>query len=244
MTATPARRPRRGDQCGGRGRGRARPHRRADRPEVWIRVRTRAEARAAAAVVDAAFARGEHLPLRGLDGRGQGQHRRRRPADHGRPARRSRSRPTISAPCVVALERPGRSWSARPTWTSSPPAWSAPARRYGAVASVVAPDRIGGGSSSGSAVAVALGLVDLALGTDTAGSGRVPAACQGIVGLKPTVGLVSVDGRGARLPVVRLRLRLRPIGRAGLPCAARCWPRPRPDPTRLPPRATASPLGP
>src|ERR1700704_2559278 len=48
---------------------------------------------------------------------------------------------------------------------------------------------ISGGSSSGSAVAVATGLVDLALGTDTAGSGRVPAAFQGIVGVKPTPGL-------------------------------------------------------
>lgn len=59
---------------------------------------------------------------------------------------------------------------------------------------VIAPDRIPGGSSSGSAVAVAAGLVDFALGTDTAGSGRVPAACNGIVGLKPTPGLVSARG--------------------------------------------------
>lgn len=51
-----------------------------------------------------------------------------------------------------------------------------------------------GGSSSGSAVAVALGIVDLALGTDTAGSGRVPAAFNGIVGLKPTRGLVPTEG--------------------------------------------------
>jgi allophanate hydrolase len=53
---------------------------------------------------------------------------------------------------------------------------------------------IPGGSSSGSAVAVAAGLVPLALGTDTAGSGRVPAALNNIVGLKPTLGMVSTWG--------------------------------------------------
>ncbi len=53
---------------------------------------------------------------------------------------------------------------------------------------------IPGGSSSGSAVAVAAGLVGFALGTDTAGSGRVPAACNNIVGLKPTRGLLSTRG--------------------------------------------------
>ena len=53
---------------------------------------------------------------------------------------------------------------------------------------------IPGGSSSGSAVAVAAGLVPLALGTDTAGSGRVPAGLNNIVGLKPSLGLVSNAG--------------------------------------------------
>jgi amidase len=53
---------------------------------------------------------------------------------------------------------------------------------------------IPGGSSSGSAVAVANGLADVAFGTDTAGSIRVPAACCGIVGLKTTFGLVSLQG--------------------------------------------------
>ncbi|GAB3893888.1 allophanate hydrolase [Microbispora bryophytorum subsp. camponoti] len=65
---------------------------------------------------------------------------------------------------------------------------------YGAVRAATDPDRISGGSSSGSAVAVALGLADLALGTDTAGSGRVPAAFNGIVGLKPTRGLIPAEG--------------------------------------------------
>jgi allophanate hydrolase len=55
-------------------------------------------------------------------------------------------------------------------------------------------DLVSGGSSSGSAVAVARGIVPLALGTDTAGSGRVPAAFNNIVGLKPSLGLVSTSG--------------------------------------------------
>lgn len=55
-------------------------------------------------------------------------------------------------------------------------------------------DLIPGGSSAGSAVAVATGIVPLAIGTDTAGSGRVPAMLNNIVGLKPSLGLVSTHG--------------------------------------------------
>lgn len=65
---------------------------------------------------------------------------------------------------------------------------------YGAVRHAAESTRISGGSSSGSAVAVALGAVDFALGTDTAGSGRVPAALHGLFGLKPTKGWVSAAG--------------------------------------------------
>lgn len=65
---------------------------------------------------------------------------------------------------------------------------------YGVVRNAVDPDYIAGGSSAGSAVAVALGLVGFALGTDTAGSGRVPAGLNGVVGLKPSHGLVSNTG--------------------------------------------------
>jgi allophanate hydrolase len=65
---------------------------------------------------------------------------------------------------------------------------------HGAPRSVFDAARVSGGSSSGSAVAVARGDVDFALGTDTAGSGRVPAGFNGIVGLKPTRGRLSTAG--------------------------------------------------
>jgi allophanate hydrolase len=65
---------------------------------------------------------------------------------------------------------------------------------YGVCRSPFHPDYIAGGSSSGSALAVARGLVAAAIGTDTAGSGRVPAAFTGTVGVKPSRGLVSGTG--------------------------------------------------
>lgn len=71
---------------------------------------------------------------------------------------------------------------------------------YGTPVNPAAPDAIPGGSSSGSAVAVAGGLVDFALGTDTAGSIRVPASYCGIYGMRPTHGSVPVDGVMALSP--------------------------------------------
>ncbi len=65
---------------------------------------------------------------------------------------------------------------------------------HGACANAFDERYISGGSSSGSAIAVAAGLVSFALGTDTAGSGRVPAAFNNIVGLKPSLGLLSTRG--------------------------------------------------
>jgi aspartyl-tRNA(Asn)/glutamyl-tRNA(Gln) amidotransferase subunit A len=65
---------------------------------------------------------------------------------------------------------------------------------FGTVPNPRAPGRVAGGSSGGSAAALAAGLADAALGTDTGGSIRIPAACCGVVGFKPSYGLVPLDG--------------------------------------------------
>jgi aspartyl-tRNA(Asn)/glutamyl-tRNA(Gln) amidotransferase subunit A len=65
---------------------------------------------------------------------------------------------------------------------------------FGTVPNPAAPGRTAGGSSGGSAAALAAGLAEAALGTDSGGSIRIPAACCGVVGFKPTFGLVSLDG--------------------------------------------------
>jgi amidase len=95
----------------------------------------------------------------------------------------------------------------------------------------VDPRRLPGGSSSGSAVAVAVGEADVALGTDTGGSVRIPAACCGVVGLKTTWGRVPVDGvyplapsmdtvgpLGADVAAVELGMRLIEPGFAATSC--------------------------
>jgi aspartyl-tRNA(Asn)/glutamyl-tRNA(Gln) amidotransferase subunit A len=65
---------------------------------------------------------------------------------------------------------------------------------FGTVPNPIAPGRTAGGSSGGSAAALAAGLADAALGSDSGGSIRIPAACCGIVGFKPSYGLVPLDG--------------------------------------------------
>jgi aspartyl-tRNA(Asn)/glutamyl-tRNA(Gln) amidotransferase subunit A len=65
---------------------------------------------------------------------------------------------------------------------------------FGTVPNPIAPGRIAGGSSGGSAAALIAGLADAALGTDSGGSIRIPAVCCGVVGFKPTYGLVPTDG--------------------------------------------------
>ncbi len=73
---------------------------------------------------------------------------------------------------------------------------------YGTPVNPLAPGLVPGGSSSGSAVAVATEEADVGFGTDTGGSVRIPAACCGIVGLKTTWGRISLDGVGALAPTL------------------------------------------
>src|SRR3954470_24103987 len=103
-------------------------------------------------------------------------------------------RPERDAAAVAALQAAGAVVGAKTILAQFATGLVGTRSPYGAVPDSRRPEYISGGSSSGSAVAVALGLVDVAIGTDTAGSGRVPAALQGIVGIKPTYGVVPTDG--------------------------------------------------
>jgi len=165
----------------------------ADRPDVWTLVRDRADVEAEARAVDARVAAGERLPLAGLvlavkdniDVAGL-------PTTAAHPARQAVA--GRSATVVDLLRAAGAVVLGKTNLDQLATGLTGSRSPYGAVASAVAPDRVSGGSSSGSAVAVALGIADLALGTDTAGSGRVPAAFNRVVGIKPTPGLVPKDG--------------------------------------------------
>ncbi|MBT2534003.1 allophanate hydrolase [Arthrobacter sp. ISL-48] len=164
-----------------------------DRPEIWITLRGEDELLAEAASIDTAVAGGAHLPLAGLllavknnvDVAGI-------PTTAACPG--FAYLPEKDADAVAHLRAAGAlvlgatnldQFATGLVGTRSP---------HGAVRDSRRPGFISGGSSSGSAVAVALGLVDIAIGTDTAGSGRVPAGLQGIVGIKPTLGIVSTAG--------------------------------------------------
>ncbi|MCJ0902552.1 allophanate hydrolase [Rhodococcus sp. ARC_M6] len=161
-----------------------------NRPEIWIHLRPEADALAEAADIDASAA---HLPLRGMvlavkdnvDVAGL-------PTTAGCPE--YAYTPTGDAAAVAALRAAGAVVLGKTNLDQFATGLVGTRSPYGAVRDARRPEYISGGSSSGSAVAVALGLVDLAIGTDTAGSGRVPAGLQGIVGIKPTFGAVSTEG--------------------------------------------------
>lgn len=165
----------------------------AGRPEAWIQVRPQAEVADEVVRACARAGAGEELPLAGLlfavkgniDVAGLD-------TTAGCPA--FAYRPAQDATVVARLRAAGAvpmgvtnldQFATGLVGTRSP---------FGAVRHATDPTRISGGSSSGSAVAAALGIVDFSLGTDTAGSGRVPAALHGLYGVKPTKGWVSAAG--------------------------------------------------
>eukprot|EP00752_Nemacystus_decipiens_P019502 g17558.t1 len=107
---------------------------------------------------------------------------------------------TADAPVVATLLDAGARFVGK-TLTDEM-AWSLNGENahYGTPVNVAAPGRIPGGSSAGSAAAVAGGLVDFALGSDTGGSVRAPASYCGIWGLRPTHGRIALDGAMALAP--------------------------------------------
>ena len=98
------------------------------------------------------------------------------------------------ATCVARLRRAGAIVIGKTNLDQFATGLTGTRTPYGVARNAVKAGLIPGGSSAGSAVAVAAGLVPVALGTDTAGSGRVPAGLNNIVGLKPSLGLVSTHG--------------------------------------------------
>lgn len=165
----------------------------AEPGHVWTHLRAEDDALADAGAVAARAAAGADLPLAGLvfavkdniDVAGL-------PTTAAHPE--FAFVPVASAPVVERLRAAGAVVVGKTNLDQFATGLVGTRSPYGPVASAVEPDRVAGGSSSGSGAAVGLGLVDFSLGTDTAGSGRVPAAFNGVVGLKPTVGLLPADG--------------------------------------------------
>ena len=164
-----------------------------DRPEIWISLRGEAEVLSEAAALDTRVEQGDELPLAGIliavkdniDIAGI-------PTTCACPG--FARIPDHTAPAVARLIEQGALVLGKTNLDQFATGLVGTRSPYGAVRNSRFPDRVSGGSSSGSAVAVALGIVDAALGTDTAGSGRVPAALNGIVGIKPTLGLIPTTG--------------------------------------------------
>jgi aspartyl-tRNA(Asn)/glutamyl-tRNA(Gln) amidotransferase subunit A len=102
--------------------------------------------------------------------------------------------PERSAEAVVRLERAGYVNVGKTNLDEFAYGVTSQNPNFGTVPNPIAPGRTAGGSSGGSAAALAAGLADAALGTDSGGSIRIPAACCGIVGFKPSNGLVPLDG--------------------------------------------------
>jgi allophanate hydrolase len=165
----------------------------AVQPAVWISRVDEAEVLAQARAVDARIAAGERLPLAGapfavkdnIDVAGL-------PTTAACPAFAYLAE--ANAPVVERLIAAGAVLIGKTNLDQFATGLVGTRTPYGACGAVYNRDYVSGGSSSGSAVAVAAGLVAFALGTDTAGSGRVPAAFNHLVGFKPTKGRWSTRG--------------------------------------------------
>lgn len=162
-------------------------------PQVWIACLAAEDVLTAADDVDRRIAAGEDLPLAGvpfavkdnLDVAGI-------ETTGGSPS--AAYLPAHSARVVELLQQAGAVLIGKTNLDQFATGLVGTRSPYGACGCVFDKAFVSGGSSSGSAVAVAAGIVPIALGTDTAGSGRVPAAFNGLVGLKPTKGRWSTRG--------------------------------------------------
>ncbi|HMP56952.1 MAG TPA: allophanate hydrolase, partial [Novosphingobium sp.] len=152
----------------------------AVQPQAWISRFTPDQVLAAARAVDARVAAGEDLPLAGV------------PTTVACPP--FAFNPAASAFVVQRLIDAGAVCIGKTNLDQFATGLNGTRSPHGAPRCVFHLDYVSGGSSSGSAVAVGAGLVPIALGTDTAGSGRVPAAFNGLVGLKPSKGRWSATG--------------------------------------------------
>jgi allophanate hydrolase len=165
----------------------------AIQPQVWIARVSDEDVIAAAEIVDARIAAGENLPLAGvafaikdnIDLAGL-------PTTAACPD--FAYSPDASATVVARLVAAGAIPMGKTNLDQFATGLNGTRSPYGAPGCVYNRSFISGGSSSGSSVAVAAGLVAFALGTDTAGSGRVPAAFNGLIGMKPTKGRWSTTG--------------------------------------------------
>lgn len=165
----------------------------AHQPQVWISRASPAALRAAAAAIDARVAAGEQLPLAGVPYAAKDnidvlglETTAACPAFGYRPER--------SASVIERLEAAGAICVGKTNLDQFATGLVGTRSPYGIPRNAYNRDYVSGGSSSGSAVAVAAGLVAFGLGTDTAGSGRVPAAFNHLVGLKPSKGRWSTRG--------------------------------------------------
>lgn len=165
----------------------------AHQPQVWISRASPEALRAAARAIDARVAAGERLPLAGvpyaakdnIDALGF-------ETTAACPA--FAYSPTRSATVIERLEAAGAICVGKTNLDQFATGLVGTRSPYGIPRNAYNRDYISGGSSSGSAVVVAAGLVAFALGTDTAGSGRVPAAFNHLIGLKPSKGRWSTHG--------------------------------------------------